>query len=69
LEQSRECGVLELFRQYGILELLRQYGILELVRKCGILELSKNNIVERCKIDTVNTQMDDRTLSWLGTVL
>jgi len=39
-------------------------------KKChtvGTVPKFKNNIEERDKIDTTNTQIHDRSLSWLGT--
>ena len=33
----------------------------------GTFPKSNSKIVERCKIDTPNTQIHDRSLSWLGT--
>ena len=33
----------------------------------GTVPKFKNNIVERDKIDTTNTQIHDRSLSWLDT--
>jgi hypothetical protein len=30
-------------------------------------QMEKRKMVERCKIDTPNTQIHDRSLSWLGT--
>jgi hypothetical protein len=33
----------------------------------GTVPKFKNNIEERDKIDTTNTQIHDRSLSWLGT--
>ena len=36
-------------------------------KHCGTIPKSKIKIVERGQIDTLSTQIHDRSLSWLGT--